>query len=132
MKLIKQVKKPTSLKVLKIKGKICRYRPYEILCNSTLASLIRQFKKTWIRNIFILSSTAQDSIDGTLEDEVTDERNEPSCFESILERCLPTRIRKHLPTIILILATLWGVSSDTALAIIDVGTDYKVAVDYLR
>ena len=57
---------------------------------------------------------------------------ESSCFESVLEKCLPLRVRKNIPMIKLVLLTLWGVSSDTLLSIVDVGTDYKVGIDYLR
>ena len=64
--------------------------------------------------------------------ETNTESSEPSCFESVVEKCLPPRFRKHLPMIVLVLLTLWGVSSDTVLAIVDVGTDYKVGIDYLR
>ena len=57
---------------------------------------------------------------------------EPSCFESFLENCLPPRFRKDLPMIALLLLTLWGLTSDTALSMADVATDYTVGIDYLR
>ena len=85
----------------------------------------------WLR----IFRTTQDAEKGMLDVETVEtneESSEPGCFESALEKCLPPRFRKHLPMIVLVLLTLLGVCSDTILAIVDVGMDYKVGIDYLR